>query len=76
MEKLETTFARFLNGIVSFLVGIIMLPPLGLIFTEFTLQNIITVLCCYVYLKTIVLCSLIITLITRILDTFIEIFEH
>ena len=55
---------------VDFLVFIIISPPLGLIITEFTLKNIITVLCCYVSLKTTLLRSLIITLITRILDTF------
>ena len=54
---------------MSFLVDIKMLPPLGLIITEFTLQNIITVLCCYVSLKITLSCSLIITLITRILYT-------
>ena len=35
-----------------------------------TLQNIIAVFCCHVTLKTHLHCSLIITLITRILDTF------
>ena len=36
---------------VSFFVGIIVAPPLGLKITEFTLQSIITVLCCYVSLQ-------------------------
>ena len=59
-----------LNGAVNFLVCIIIGPPLGLIITEFTLENNFTVLCCYVSLKMTLLCSLIITVITRILDTF------
>ena len=53
-------------------MGIIMFPPLGLVITEFTEENIITVLCCYVTLKIALLCSLVITLITRILDTFVD----
>ena len=45
-EKVRTVvLSKFLFGLVSFLVFIIMSPPLGLIITEFTLQNIITVLC-------------------------------
>ena len=55
---------------MSFLVGKIMNPPLGLITTDFTLENIITVLCCYVFLKTSSLCSLIFTLITGKPDTY------
>ena len=47
-----------------------MVPPLGLIITEFTLKNVVTVLCCYVNLKITLRCSLIIALITRILDAF------
>ena len=63
-------FLLIQNFCMSFLVCIIMAPPLGLIITEITLQNIITVLCCYVIPKSTLLCSLIITLITRILDAF------
>ena len=55
---------------MRFFVTMKMISPLGLIITVFTLQNSVTVLCCYVTLKTTLLCSLIIALIARILETF------
>ena len=51
-------------------VRVIITPPLGLIITTVTLQDCVTVFSCYVSLKTTLCCSLIITLITRILYTF------
>ena len=66
------TFSKKLNGngMSCSLVTVIVLSPLGLIITVVTLQNIITVFCRNVTLKITLFCSLIITLITRILDTF------
>ena len=58
------------HGMLCFLVFVIVCFPLGLIITVVTLQYSVTVLSCYVMLKTALCCSLIITLITRILDTF------
>ena len=52
------------------LVFVKLLFPLGLIITVVTLQDSVTVLCCYVTLKTTLCCSFIITLITRVLETF------
>ena len=62
--------AENLNFDMSFLVFVQIVSPLGLIITVVTLQNIIAVLCGNVTLKTTSFCSLIITLITGILDTF------
>ena len=53
-----------------FLVPIIFWSPLGLIIAVVKLQNIITVSCFNMNLKTSLCCSLIITLIARMLDTF------
>ena len=58
------------HGMLCFLVFVIVCFPLGLIITVVTLQNSVTVLCCYVILKNILSCSLIITLMTEILFTF------
>ena len=54
---------------MSFLVFAKISPPLGLIITEVTPQNIITVLCWDVFPKITSICSLIIALITRDLYT-------
>ena len=71
--SLKITLLEFCSSFhrdVSFLVFVIVASPLCLIVTGVTLENCVTVLCRYVTLKTTLLCSLIITLITRILDTF------
>ena len=51
-------------------VFVVFRSPLCLIVTVLTLQNCVTVLPRYVSLKMMLVCSLIITLITRILDSF------
>ena len=56
--------------IMNFLVTVIILPPLGLIVAMVALQDGVTVFCCHVRLEITLLCSLIITHSTRILDTF------
>ena len=58
-----------LDNYMDFLVFIVINPPLSLIITEFALQNIITVLSCYVILKTTLCWRLIIALIIRIPDS-------
>ena len=54
----------------SFLMSVIMTPPLGLIIAMVAPQDGVTVFCCHVILEITLICSLIITLSTMILDTF------
>ena len=68
-EGQELEFCSSFHRNVSFLVSVILWPPLCLIVTVLTLQNCVTVLSWYVSLEMNLLCSLIVTLITRILDS-------